>query len=332
LATTTSNNHNSVLTKLTQAKNNTEQACAGSQRRCTETPTTQSRCVDGKWSGGSTRHHAHQTVPIPRTVAPQHDRSLGPRLQEGGPSYRRAEPVLPNTTPLCDGCTCEICWRAASKHTTDDTPTCQCATMRQDVPHGLHQTLHTTTLKMKQNSGDARLAATPTTQPRTLSGARLGALGDGRKPLRGPRYGSSNQEWNTVYKDQPHTPEQTHSTRTSPTVSKECGRMQGKVDHTRTQPVRSKLIAGTNPRAWAEHPLLRALEAMVKNWYLSPMRRIYGGPHLPIGLRHSARVARAAPFARDLFPIRCGRVSVLARSGRAGGARQRIIHRCRPAG
>jgi hypothetical protein len=51
---------------------------------------------------------------------------------------------------------------------------------------------------MKQNSGDARLAATPTTQPGRSSGARLlGGRLETEENLRG-RYGSSNQEWNTV--------------------------------------------------------------------------------------------------------------------------------------
>jgi hypothetical protein len=88
-------------------------------------------------------------------------------------------------------------------------------------------------LKMKQNSGDARLAATPPTHPPGRSYARL--LGDAwKKTSVDPGMAAAIKEWNTVYKDQaPHARVQTHSTRTSPTVSdKACGRM--KVDqHTR---------------------------------------------------------------------------------------------------
>jgi hypothetical protein len=61
---------------------------------------------------------------------------------------------------------------------------------------------------MKQNSGDARLAATPTTQPRTLSGARLGAWETEENLSVDPGMAAAIKEWNTVYKDQPHTPEQ----------------------------------------------------------------------------------------------------------------------------
>jgi hypothetical protein len=85
----------SVLTKLTrQSKNNTEQACAGAlQRRCTETPTTQSRCEDGKWSQRINTAPRASNSPNTRTVAPQHHRSLGPRpYKKAGHLIERAEP------------------------------------------------------------------------------------------------------------------------------------------------------------------------------------------------------------------------------------------------
>jgi hypothetical protein len=110
---------------------------------------------------GTTRIKQSQyLVRLPNTIEAW---ALG--LQEGGPSYRKGGTLLNATPPLMRSARA-ICWRAASKHTTDDTPR-QCATDATRRTHVLHQTLHTLPrpLKMKQNSGDARLAATPTTQP-----------------------------------------------------------------------------------------------------------------------------------------------------------------------
>jgi hypothetical protein len=42
---------------------------------------------DGKWSAED-RHHTHQTVPIPRTVAPNTIEAWALGWQEGRPSYR----------------------------------------------------------------------------------------------------------------------------------------------------------------------------------------------------------------------------------------------------
>jgi hypothetical protein len=56
------------------------------------------------------------------------------------------------------------------------------------------------------------------------------------------------KEWNTVYKDQaPHARVQTHSTRTSPTVSDKAWADAGESGSAHGKPVRSKLIASTRP-------------------------------------------------------------------------------------
>jgi hypothetical protein len=134
----------------------------------------------------------------------------GPSALQGGPSYRKGGTVLPNATPLLDEVHVQICWRAASK---TRRPTHRHASVRRcdKTYHGLHQTLHTTTpLKMKQNNA-MPACSDPNNTTRTLSGARLlgGRLGDGRKPLRGPRWQQQSRS-GTRSKDQAPAPECRH--------------------------------------------------------------------------------------------------------------------------
>jgi hypothetical protein len=68
---------------------------------------------------------------------------------------------------------------------------------------------------MKQNSGDARLAATPPTQPDApLVRAFWADAWETEENLSVDGMAAAIKEWNTVYKDQPHARVQTHSTRT----------------------------------------------------------------------------------------------------------------------
>jgi hypothetical protein len=213
---------------------------------------------------GSTRHHAHQTVPIPRTMAPQHHRSLGPRpLQKAGHN-RKDGTVLPNATPLYDESARAICWRAASKHTTDDTPTCQCATnATRRTTRLASNTAHTTTpLKMKQKWRCPACSDPNNTTPGRSSGARLlgGRLGDGRKPLRGPRYGSSNQGVEHGLQRPPARQSADALDKDLTNSERQCGRMQGKVDqHTASRFARNSLLAPPAHAPWARHPTGRKL-------------------------------------------------------------------------
>jgi hypothetical protein len=88
---------------------------------------------------------------------------------------------------------------------------------------------------MKQN-GDARLAATPPTQPpdAPLVRAFWADAWETEENLSvDPGMAAAIKEWNTVYKDHPHARVQTHSTRTSPTVSDNVGGCRGKWISTR---------------------------------------------------------------------------------------------------
>jgi hypothetical protein len=166
---------------------------------------------------------------------------------------------------------------ALPKHTTDDTPTCQCATDATRRTTRLHQTLHTLPRPSEDETEQPGLQRPHHTTPppdAPLVRAFWGRLGDGRKPLRGPRYGSSNQEWNTVYKDQAPHRVQTHSTRTSPTVSDMWA--DGKVDqHTASRFARNSLLA-PDPRALGRHPTgenCRVQTMEVELWQRPPTRR-----------------------------------------------------------
>jgi hypothetical protein len=157
-----------------------------------------------------------------------------------------------NDTPLDEGVHVQICWRAASKTRRTTAPRhASVRRMRQDVPHVLHQPLHYhAPLKMKQNSGDARLAATPTTQPDAPLVAPSGRTPGKRK---------KTSPW-TVWQQQSRSG--TRSTKTSPTrqsadaldkdpptVSDKVWADAGESGSAHGKPVRSKLIASTNPRA-----------------------------------------------------------------------------------
>jgi hypothetical protein len=178
--------------------------------------------------------------------------------------------VLLNATPLLTRCTCEICWRAASKTHDGRHTDMPVRRMRQDVPHVLHQPLHTLPrpLKMKQNSGDAGLQRPQQHNRTPLVRAFWADAWETEETSVDP--GMAIKEWNTVYKDQAlHARVQTHSTRTSPTVSdKECGD-EGKWISTHGKPVRSKLIASTRPTR-PGHP---TGENCRKRWRLSCPRR-----------------------------------------------------------
>jgi hypothetical protein len=150
---------------------------------------------------GSTRHHAHQTVPHRRWL-PTGSWALG-FTRRGHLIERRNRVAECHATPD-EECTCEICWRAASKHTAD-TPTCQCVTNATRRKTRLaSNTAHTTTpLKMKQNSGDVGLQRPQQHNPGRSSGARLWAdAWETEETSCGPRYGSS-KEWNTVQRPGP---------------------------------------------------------------------------------------------------------------------------------
>jgi hypothetical protein len=145
--------------------------------------------------------------------------------------------------------------------------------MRQDVPHVLHQTLHTLPrpLKMKQNSGDARLAATPHNPPPPAPGARL--LGDAwetEKPLRGPRYGSSNQGVEHGLQRPGPARQSADALDKDLTNSERQGMWAdaGESGSAHGKPVRSKLIASTSPRAQASTSH-REKTAECRRWRLS---------------------------------------------------------------
>jgi hypothetical protein len=71
--------------------------------------------------------------------------------------------------------------------------------------------------------------------PGRSSGARLWEdAWETEENLRGPRYGSSNQEWNTVYKDQaPPVSADALDKDLTNSERQGCGRMQGKWISTR---------------------------------------------------------------------------------------------------
>jgi hypothetical protein len=101
----------------------------GAARRCLPPRVA---AEDGKCHRGSTRHHAHQTVPILVRWLPNTIEAWALGLQ-GGPSYRKGGTVLPNATPLLD----EVHVRdllARCQQTHDgrhtDMPVCDDATRR----------------------------------------------------------------------------------------------------------------------------------------------------------------------------------------------------------
>jgi hypothetical protein len=211
LATTTSNKPQRACSPSSPARAQTTQnkhVLAHSQRRCTEMPTTQSRCEDGKWSQRINTAPRASNSPNTSYGSPTPSKPGPSALQEGGPSYRKGGTLLNATPPLMRRHVRSA--GALPANTRRTTHHASVRRMRQDVPHVLHQTLHTLPrpLKMKQNSGDARLAATPTTQPppRRLWCAPSDAWETEENLSVDPGMAAAIKEWNTVYKDQA-TPE-----------------------------------------------------------------------------------------------------------------------------
>jgi hypothetical protein len=128
---------------------------------------------------------------------------------------------------------------APAKHTTDDTPTCQCATNATRRTTRLSNTAHTLPRPSEDETEQWRCPAcsdpTNTTPPDApLVRAFWADAWETEENLRGPRYGSSNQEWNTVYKDQaPPVSADALDKDLTNSERQGCGRMQGKWISTR---------------------------------------------------------------------------------------------------
>jgi hypothetical protein len=196
LATTTSNKP-PACSPSSPARAQTTQEQAVLAHRCTSG--VAARMASGH--RGSTRHHAHQTVPIPRTVAPQPIEAWALGLYRRRAIYR-AEPCRRMIRHSTMGHVRDLLARC-QQNTTDDTPTCRCAT---------DATRRTSCINHYRPSEDETEqwrcpAATPTPD------APLVRAPSGRTPGKTSPWTpvcSSNQEWNTVYKDQAGV--QTHST------------------------------------------------------------------------------------------------------------------------
>jgi hypothetical protein len=136
---------------------------------------------------------------------------------------------------------------------------------------------------MKQNSGDARLAATPTTQPPDAPLVRAfweDAWETEENLSVDPGMAAAIKEWNTVYKDQAPARQSADALDKDLTNSERQGMWAdagGKWISTHGKPVRSKLIASTRPtRPGLDIPPgenCRVQTMEVELWQRPPTRR-----------------------------------------------------------
>jgi hypothetical protein len=205
---------------------------------------------------GAASAQQHQTAPHASNSCNARDGS--PTRIEACPRPERAHHRETEPSRIrvpCD--TCIICWRLAPLNTRPTHRHASVRRMRQDVPHVLHQTLHTLPrpLKMKQNGmpGLQRPQQHNPPPDAPLVRAFWRTPGRRKKNLRGPRYGSSNQGVeHGLQRPGPCTPE-CRRTRQGPTNSERQGMWAdaGESGSAHGKPVRSKLIASTRPtRPW----------------------------------------------------------------------------------
>jgi exonuclease III/ribonuclease HI len=306
----------SVFTKLTrQSTNNTEQACAGALTEALHGDAYHPESLRG-WQvvtedqHGTTRIKQSQYLVrwLPNTIEAW---ALG-LYKKAGHLIERTEPVLPNTTPLLDEeCTCEICWRAASKthdgrHT--DMPVCDECDKTYHTACIKHCTHYHAPSEDETEQWRCPACSDPnnTTPPpdAPLVRAFWADAWETEENLSvDPGMAAAIKEWNTVYKDQAPARQSADALDKDLTNSERQGMWAdagGKWISTHGKPVRSKLIASTRPtRPGLDIPPgenCRVQTMEVELWKRPPTRRAED-PLPPRPTTH--RSTLACVFTRD---------------------------------